>query len=135
MKSLMWLPAVVTIASMVLAAPAYAIDFKENPEGFIDFTTPSNNIGCVYHIEQGSGAVLECDRVAPSYVRVRMFAKGVPLLYTHVGDASCCGAENYLAYAASWMKGSFYCISTREEFRCNNGLHGFSMNRHGVKTY
>ena len=59
------------------------------------------------------GLVLECDRVAPSYVRVRLFQDGKPKIYRNVGDASCCGAENYFDYGTSWKKGPFSCASTQ----------------------
>jgi hypothetical protein len=79
----------------VSAAPALAVEFAPSPGGYIEFTMPSNNIGCIYRDEEGSGLVLECDRVAPSYLRVRLFQDGKPKVYRNVGDASCCGATNY----------------------------------------
>ena len=123
------------LALLALSSPAAAVEFKESPYGFIAFTMPSNNVGCVYRDEEGSGLVLECDRVAPSYLRVRLFEDGKPKLLTDVGDASCCGAENYFPYGTSWRKGPFSCASTKSGLRCNNGEHGFSMSRSGVKTY
>jgi hypothetical protein len=122
-------------AVLWLAAPAMAAEFEPSPGGYIEFTLPSNNIGCVYRDEDGSGLVLECDRVAPSYVRVRLFEDGRPKIYRNVGDPSCCGAENHLDYGESWRKGPFSCASTTSGLRCNNGDHGFSMSRKGVKTY
>ena len=124
-----------TMALLALAGAAHATDFAESPGGYIEFTMPSNNIGCVYRDEDGSGLVLECDRVEPSYVRVRLFQDGKPKIYRNVGDASCCGAENYLEYGDSWREGPFSCASTTSGLRCNNGEHGFSMSRKGIKTY
>jgi hypothetical protein len=128
-------PALTLVALLALASPAAAVEFRESPYGYIEFTMPSNNVGCVYHDEEGSGLVLECDRVEPTYLRVRLFADGKPKLLKDVGDASCCGAENYFPYGTSWRKGPFSCASTRSGLRCNNGDHGFSMSRSGVKTY
>lgn len=127
--------ALALLAVIGLATPAGAVEFKQSPYGFIEFTLPSNNIGCVYRDEEGSGLVLECDRVEPAYVRVRLFSDGKPKLYKDVGDPSCCGAENYFPYGTSWHKGPFSCASTKAGLRCNNGEHGFSMSRGGVKTY
>lgn len=122
-------------AMLALATPAGAVEFKESPYGFIEFTMPSNNMGCVYRDEEGSGLVLECDRVEPSYLRVRLFQDGKPKIYRDVGAPSCCGAENYFPYGTSWQKGPFSCASTKAGLRCNNGDHGFSLSRSGVKTY
>lgn len=123
------------LALLALATPAGAVEFKESPYGFIEFTMPSNNVGCIYSDEEGTGLVLECDRVAPSYLRVRLFQDGKPKLYKDVGDASCCGAENYFPYGTSWRKGPFSCASSKAGLRCSNGEHGFSMSRSGVKTF
>jgi hypothetical protein len=122
-------------AMALLSSPALAEEFPPSAGGFIEFTMPSNNIGCVFRDEEGSGLVLECDRVEPSYVRVRLFQDGKPKIYRNVGDPSCCGAENYLEYGSSWKEGPFSCASTKSGLRCNNGDHGFTLNRSGVKTY
>ena len=127
--------AFIALGLLFLAAPALAVEFAPSPGGYIEFTMPSNNIGCVYRDEEGSGLVLECDRVAPSYLRVRLFQDGKPKVYRNVGDASCCGATNYFDYGTSWKKGPFSCASTKSGLRCNNGEHGFTLNRSGVKTY
>lgn len=127
--------ALFALGMLALASPAYAVEFDESPGGYIEFTMPSNNIGCVYRDEEGSGLVLECDRVEPSYLRVRLLEDGRPKLYRHVGDPSCCGAENYFPYGTSWRKGPFSCASTTAGLRCNNGDHGFTLSRSGVKTY
>jgi hypothetical protein len=126
---------VIALAVAFLASPVLAEEFVPSAGGYIEFTMPSNNIGCVYRDEEGSGLVLECDRVAPSYLRVRLFQDGKPQIYRNVGDPSCCGAENYLEYGASWREGPFSCSSTKSGLRCNNGDHGFTLNRSGVKSY
>ena len=127
--------ALFALVMVSLAAPAQAVTFDESPGGFIEFTMSSNNIGCVYRDEEGSGLVLECDRLEPSYLRVRLFGDGKAKIYRNVGDPSCCGAENYFPYGTSWHKGPFSCAATKAGLRCNNGEHGFSLSRNGVKTY
>jgi hypothetical protein len=127
--------AFVGLGIVFMAMPAMATEFAPSAGGYIEFTMPSNNVGCVYRDEVGSGLVLECDRVEPTYVRVRLFADGKPKVFKNVGDASCCGAENYFPYGTSWRKGPFSCASTKAGLRCNNGEHGFSMSRSAVKTY
>ncbi|WP_421695570.1 hypothetical protein [Aestuariivirga sp.] len=123
------------LAALGLAGPALAVDFAPSNGGYIEFTMPSGNVGCIYNDEEGSGLVLQCDRVEPSYVRVRLFENGKPKVYRDVGDASCCGAEHYFPYGTSWRQGPFSCASTKAGLRCNNGGHGFNLSRSGVKTY
>ena len=65
-------------AIFAMAAPALAVEFEPNDQGFTEFNMPSGNIGCFYTPEGGTdvyktsdgGAELSCDRVEPSYVRV-----------------------------------------------------------------
>ncbi len=123
------------LALTTVAAPAYAIDFPESSGGYIEFTMPSDNVGCIYKDDETEGVLLECDRVAPAYVRVRMFEDGKPKVYKDVGDASCCGAENYFDYGTKWSEGPFTCASSTTGLKCTNGAHGFSMSRKAVKVY
>ena len=72
--------AAVSFAFLMLAAPALAVEFESNDQGFTEFNMPSGNIGCFYVPAGGTdvyktsdgGAELSCDRVAPSYVRVML---------------------------------------------------------------
>ena len=65
---------------LMLAAPALAVEFEPNDQGFTEFNMPSGNIGCFYMPDGGTdvyktsdgGAELSCDRVEPSYVRVML---------------------------------------------------------------
>ena len=127
--------AAVLVGLAALTAPALAVDFPEEATGVTVFTMPSGNVGCVFHDEEGAGLVLECDRVEPTYLRVRLFEEGMPRVYSRVGDPSCCGGENEFPYGTSWRKGPFSCASTTMGLRCNNGDHGFRISRSGVKTY
>jgi hypothetical protein len=123
-------------ASLVFSGTtALAVEFEPSPGGYIEFTMPSTNIGCIYRDEEGSGLVLECDRVEPTYLRVRLFQDGKPKVIKNVGDPSCCGVENFLEYGTSWKQGPFSCASKKSGLRCNNGEHGFTLSRMGVKTY
>jgi hypothetical protein len=135
--------AAATITALLLSTAAFAGDGSGGGDGQSEFTMPSNNVGCIYTPEGGTatystadgGAELSCDRVEPSYVRVILGAHGVARKYTHVGDASCCGADNYLAYGETWAEGPFSCISAATGLTCTRGSHGFVMNRKGVKAY
>ena len=69
----------ILLALTSAALPAAAEDFAPGPGGTIEFTMPSNNIGCVYRDEDGSG--LRASSVtgwSPSYLRVRLFQDGKP---------------------------------------------------------
>ena len=71
-------------AFAMLAAPALAVEFEPNDQGFTEFNMPSGNIGCFYVPAGGTdvyktsdgGAELSCDRVEPSYVRVMLGSFG-----------------------------------------------------------
>ncbi|MEP7173696.1 MAG: hypothetical protein ABI705_09440 [Aestuariivirga sp.] len=127
----------------LLTAPALAVEFEPNDQGQIEFTMPSDNVGCIYTPAGGTdtyetadgGAELSCDRIAPSYIRVVLAASGKAKRYTNVGDASCCGAENYFAYGEVWSEGPFSCISSTTGLACTRGAHGFSMSRKAVTAY
>lgn len=121
-------------ALLMLATPAFAVDFEPSPQGYTEFTMPSGNIGCIYTEEEGV-PLLSCDRIEPSYRRVRMFATGKPKIFNNVGDASCCGAENYFAYGEEWSDVPFTCTSSTKGLTCDNGPHGFSMSRKAIKTW
>lgn len=68
----------------MMAAPALAVEFEPNDQGFTEFNMPSGNIGYFYVPAGGTdvyktsdgGAELSCDRVEPSYVRVQLGASG-----------------------------------------------------------
>ena len=127
-------PAEAFLALAALALPATAVTFEPSSGGYTEFTMPSNNVGCIVTMEDGM-PMIACDRVAPSYKRVRMFATGKPKLFTDAGDASCCGAENYFPYGSTWIDGDFTCTSATTGLTCTNGPHGFSMNRKAIKIW
>jgi hypothetical protein len=135
--------AAATFAVALLTTPALAVEFEANDQGLIEFTMPSNNVGCFYTPAGGTdtyetadgGAELSCDRIAPSYIRVVLGASGKAKRYTNVGDASCCEAENYFEYGEVWSEGPFSCISSTKGLACTRGAHGFSMSRKAVTAY
>ena len=135
--------AVAAIAILALSAPALAVEFDANDQGQIEFTMPSNNVGCIYTPAGGTdtyetadgGAELSCDRIEPAYIRAVLGASGKAKRYTNVGDASCCGSENIFEYGEVWSEGSFSCISATTGITCTRGSHGFSMSRKAVKAY
>lgn len=106
------------------------------------FQSPSGNLGCVYipaggtavyHSPSG-GAELQCDRVAPTYVRVTLYEHGAATVLNTVGDASCCGGET-LAYGQRWNQGPFSCTMADTGLSCTNAdLHGFSLSREAALT-
>ncbi len=135
--------AAAAFAIFTFAAPALAAEFDSNDQGQIEFTMPSNNVGCIYTPAGGTdtyetadgGAELSCDRVEPSYMRVILGSTGKAKRYGNVGDASCCGAENIFEYGEVWSEGPFSCISSASGISCTRGSHGFSMSRRAVKVY
>jgi len=130
-------------AFLLLATPAFAIDFQPNDQGQIEFTTPTNNIGCIYTPEGGTstyyptggGPELQCDRVEPAYVRAVLGPKGSATIITNVGDASCCSTVQVFPYGETWEMGPFMCASDTSGLTCARGPHGFKMSKKGVKKF
>ena len=128
-------PALCLLAMLAAAHPAAATDFTPNDLGYIAFTMPSDNIGCIMRGDEERGTALECDRVEPSYVRVIFYGDGEAEVQREVDDQYCCGVENYLPYGETWGRGPFTCASTEAGLECDNGEHGFTMSRRAVKTF
>jgi hypothetical protein len=135
--------ATAAFAMLALSAPALAVEFDADDQGQIEFTMPSNNVGCIYTPAGGTdtyetadgGAELSCDRVEPGYVRAVLASSGKAKRYNNVGDSSCCGSENIFEYGEVWSEGPFSCISSTTGLACARGSHGFSMSRKAVKIY
>ncbi len=96
-----------------------------------EFQLPSGNIGCVY-IPAGGSAVyrspdsraeLQCDRIAPTYVRIILSETGPAVLHEDVSEAPCCGGET-VAYGARWSRGPFTCESAEAGLTCSNAGGG-----------
>ncbi len=103
---------------------------------------PSHNVGCVFIPEGGTDtytpanghAELQCDRIAPSYVRVILGSTGKARKYNNVGDASCCGGD-VLPYGELWTAGPFTCVSAASGLTCTRGKHGLVMSKKSVKAF
>lgn len=120
--------------------PAFAGD--DISDEVYSFQMPSGNVGCTYIPEGGTPtydppnglAELQCDRIAPSYVRISLSASGKAKKYTNVGDASCCSGE-VLPYGETLTAGPFTCISAASGLTCTKGKHGLVMSRKTIKAY
>ncbi|HZP18908.1 MAG TPA: hypothetical protein VFB16_01755 [Bauldia sp.] len=117
--------------------------FPASPSGYIEFVMPSNNVGCIYTPAGGSsvyvpadgGPELQCDRVAPSYLRFILSASGPAQVISDVADASCCGSANVFAYGNTWKAGPYVCKSATTGLTCSRGAHGFRISKANIKAY
>ncbi|MDX6506078.1 MAG: hypothetical protein QOG06_722 [Gaiellaceae bacterium] len=126
----------VVVASLALAAPAQAL--------FVQFRTPSSNIGCVFSSEPGRvGPYLRCDILSglkPKPPR----PPGCTLDWTFgfqmrwegrattvcVGDTAVDKRARALRYGSTWSRGGFTCTSRKTGLRCrNHSGHGFRLSR------
>ena len=140
MKISMLCVTLVLIGSSALAAEqTFPVD-----SGLIEFTTPSGNIGCTYipaggtdvYAPKDGGPELQCDRVAPVYLRLFLYKTGKAQKFENIGDASCCSVENVLAYGNTWKKGALTCISEKTGLTCTRGDgHGFFISKAKIKVY
>jgi hypothetical protein len=112
------------------------------PGQLSEFQLPSGNIGCVY-IPAGGTAVyqspdgraeLQCDRIAPTYIRIIMSETGAAAVHEDVSDAPCCSGET-VAYGQSWSRGPFTCQSAEAALTCTNADgHGLTLSRERVEA-
>lgn len=107
-----------------------------------EFQLPSGNIGCAYIPEGGTSvyrspdgrAELQCDRVAPTYVRFVLSETGPAALQENLGEAPCCAGE-ILAHGQSWSRGPFTCQSAEAGLTCTNrDGHGFMLSRESAQA-
>jgi hypothetical protein len=129
---------VAILASLVaLAAPAGAAGFASDSLGIIRFSIPSRNVGCMYFSDPERGVALACDRIAPSPLRVVLYAKGKPEVLANLDrdEVNCCAEDSDFAYGETWSEGPFTCASSAQGLDCDNGRNGFTMNRAGITTY
>ena len=126
--------------AIVLGLPAQAAEFQQlnaNQYGQVEFTTPSGNIGCIYTPSGGTpvyethgGDEIQCDRVAPSYVRAVLADDGAAYRINDVGDASCCSLGQTIEYGKVAQIGPFQCLSERRGLTCARADgHGFFLSR------
>jgi len=132
---------------LLLAGPALAggtqpVTFAER-NGQVDFSTPSNNIECLYtphggtphYTAPGGSAEISCDRQAPTYVRTSLLEAGVPSVLKDVSDQSCCGVDNILQYGQSITLGPFTCESQMTGLVCRRGSNGFQISKAAIKAW
>ena len=122
------------------STPAFAAQqtVPPNPDGQIEFITPSGNIGCIFTPKGGTqvyepvdgGPELNCSRVEPSYVTVILGPKGPAKLIKNPGEQGCCSDVTKLEYGNRWSQGPFKCESTKQGLNCTgtNG-HGFFLSK------
>ena len=129
-----------TSFALVLAEdPAAAGDFPHHtfaPEqnGAIAFSTPTNNVGCLYTLVEGAPE-LTCDRAQPTYLRFVLTPRGRATLTKNPGEQPCCSGDA-LPYGESWQAGPFDCDSLASGLRCTSASgHGFSISRKDVEVH
>lgn len=105
-----------------------SMETAAQPPGQLEeFMLPSGNIGCAY-IPAGGTAVyrspdgraeLQCDRVAPAYVRIVLSETGAGVVQENLGEAPCCSGE-VVAHGQTWSRGPFTCESAETGLTCTN---------------
>ena len=128
----------------VTALDLPAVSFAPDANGAVSFHMPSNNIECIFIPAGGTkvykpangGPELSCDRAKPVYTRYFLGPSGRATSTTNVGDPSCCGGSNLLAYGSRWVMGPFECASTAAGLRCTRlGDHGFLIRQTNSKLF
>lgn len=127
------------------AAPAVAgpVFFGPDASGAITFVMPSGNVACIYTPAGGSsvytpadgGPELSCDRAEPTYLRFTLAASGPAEVRGDVGDASCCGGTNTLAYGSTWSMPPYACTATSAGLDCKRGGNGFFIAKAKISAY
>ncbi|WP_032925949.1 hypothetical protein [Mesorhizobium loti] len=113
-------------------------DIPPDPNGAIEFHTPSDKIACGYAEKDTDSGLPEisCDRLAPVYLRFTLSAKGRATILRDVGDQWCCGGYNELPYGREWRSGPFTCDSTASGLTCESKEgHGFFISKAKVSAY
>lgn len=111
-----------------VAAPA--------PGVAVEFMAPSGNIGCVYVPAGGTavyepaepGAELQCDRIAPTYVRI-VLPENSAARIVETEERGCCTGQT-IAYGDRWAEGAYTCDVTETGVSCASAAgHGFTLSR------
>lgn len=126
------------------AANAGEQRLRAGPDGDVEFTTPSGNIGChyipdggtrIYHSADGR-AELQCDRVEPRYVALILGTRGKALRVNDPGEQGCCSVSQVLEYGNSWSAGPFTCLSARNGLTCTSAAgHGFFVSKAKITVH
>jgi hypothetical protein len=144
---------IVLVAALCLAAcsppppdevenPSTDVTAANTPGQLEEFMLPSGNIGCAY-IPAGGTAVyrspdgraeLQCDRVAPTYIRIVLPETGHGVVEENLGEAPCCSGE-VVAYGQTWTRGPFTCESAEAGLTCTNASgNRLRLSRDGVEA-
>jgi hypothetical protein len=128
--------AVAVTLAFAFAAPAQA--------AFVQFRTPSANIGCAWSSDRGDrGGYLRCDiltglKPRPPKPRGCELDWGFGFAMAPTGRATtvCAGdtavdrRARVLRYGTKWSRGGFTCTSRQAGLRCaNKSKHGFVLSR------
>lgn len=116
----------------VCAAPVGAED------GFVDFTSPSGNVGCVLDVDYVRCDIAERDWAPPprpvdcefDYGQGIALAPGEPAALVCAGDTTL-GGSRPLAYGQSIARGDLRCDSAESGITCLDRTtgHGFTVSR------
>lgn len=136
-----WVPmtAAAILGVSTLCGPAWGGDFPRHTfapqsNGFVEFSTPSNNVGCFSGVADDAPE-LTCDRSQPTYLRFVLSPTGPATFVKNPGEQPCCSGEP-LPYGESWQDGPFECDSLASGLRCSSESgHGFSISRAHIEVH
>jgi hypothetical protein len=125
--------AIAFLLALAFVAPAEA--------AFVQFRTPSANIGCAWASDHGG--YLRCDILSglkPRPPKARdckldwgygfQLAPTGRATYVCAGDTAVDRRARVLRYGSKWSRGGFTCTSRLAGLRCTNKSgHGFSLSR------
>lgn len=112
--------------------------------GVVDFTSPSNNIECLYIPPGGTPvykpprneAELSCDRAQPAYLHFSIGTRGAAALIRNPGEQPCCSDAPVLAYGKTWRVAPFTCSSEQAGLTCKrDDGPGFFISRAKADTF
>ncbi|WP_395312069.1 DUF6636 domain-containing protein [Mycobacterium sp. AMU20-3851] len=128
-------------AATVAAAAGLAAGWCAAPAGadeFVDFSSPSGNVGCVMDVGYVRCDIDERAWASPpkpadcdlDYGQGVMLQAGEPAEFVCAGDTTL-GRTEVLAYGRSMVRGSLKCDSAETSITCldRNSGHGFSLAR------
>ena len=134
------------LAGAVVLATLSVTAANAAPSSYVQFRTPSGNIGCGY--DSGS-ATLRCDigtglQPRPPKPKNCPLDWGFGYFVKRTGTARvvCAGdtaidrRSPAVPYGTTWRRGGFACISTRAGLRCTNSSgHGFFLSKQSSNRF